>query len=60
MTPEDARPLPEVVVRVTIGAGVSAADVRVVVDLLRAAVEEARAATGGRLAIRLDLPALPA
>ncbi|MBX9624568.1 MAG: hypothetical protein K2X82_12240 [Gemmataceae bacterium] len=55
----DTEPAPEAVVGVTVEPAAPAADVRVLLDRLRAAVDEARAATGGRLAIRLDLPAPP-
>lgn len=57
---EDTVPTGEVVVSVTTPSAAPSADVRFLLDRLRAAVEEARAATGGRLAIRLDLPAPPA
>lgn len=57
---EDTVPDNEVVVSVTTPSAAPSAEVRALFDRLRAVVDEARAATGGRLAIRLDLPAPPA
>ena len=46
----------KVALQVTVASGATPADFAVVLQKLRAAVEEARAATGGRVSIRLDPP----
>jgi hypothetical protein len=51
----DAAPS-DVALKVTVTSGATPADLAVVLQKLRAAVEEARAATGGRVSIRLEPP----
>jgi hypothetical protein len=51
----DAAP-PAIALEVTVAFGAAPADLALVLQKLRAAVEEARTATGGRVAIRLDPP----
>lgn len=57
---EDTVPAAEVVVRVELPAGASAAEAAAVRDQLNTAAEHIRAATGGRFPVRVEVPTPPA
>lgn len=55
-----AVPVGELVVRVTADTATATAYAHPLIDRLRAAIDEFRAASGGHPAVRLELPAPPA